>query len=615
MQIISVGKDWSLTSMVSAAMESRWLWCLALVLLVAAFVLGNTAAPPLGPKFGDTDDAVRLLQIREFMASGSWYDTTLKTIGAPTGLASHWSRLIDLPVAWLISIFALFADYSTAELAAQFVWPLLMLLLLARFMVAEAERHVATGGAAANGKFAGLALLALLLSSPSALYQFLPGRIDHHNVQILCAVVGTLLLQRAFTAPASGWAGGIVIAVGLIVGYEALPLLAVIVGFACLLACFDVAARPGVVRALAALAITLFAGFAITAHPSTWATVDCDKLGLNLLALVGTGATAAWILLTRFRSAAWWLWLAAFAIAGVLGLGLYLAANPTCAGGAFAGMDPLVQSGWLAGTVEAKSLFQFATIQPAAAVGFLAFVSITIVVLARQAWQSRQTEHVFLAASVVFAALYGLYYVKLMPYGAALSLVPLAAWIARLPALPGTRVAMSRAAAVIACSQMTLIVIAGSVIGLLTGADSKPAAALQSGASACITKTDIAALSKLPPGLIISDLDLGPFIALATHHGAYVGPYHRIHNAIGDFLVLKSAPLSEAGAQLASINADYLVLCAVKAGPGGALHTAGAEATFARHMRDGGSFPGLEPVSIGTLHGPLKVWKIQKPAA
>ena len=339
MQQISLPKSTYLLAIAEELKTSRWAWCFLAVLVVAVRHFLGDEARPLGSKFGDTDDALRLVQIREFLINGSWYDTRLPSIGAPEALNSHWSRLIDLPIAWLISLFALFTTYLNAEVLAQIVWPLLLLLVLARILALEAERRAGTS--------ATIVVLGLLVLTPSGLFQFQPGRIDHHNVQILCAVGGILLLQRAITQPAAGWWAGSLMALGLAVGLEALPLVAAALGLACLLACFDVSARAGACRAVIALAIGLVASYAITTHPTEWLTVACDALSPNLLALCGSGAVAAYILRSRFSDAPAWIWVSGFGAAGAIGLGAYFGANPTCAGGAFAGMDEAVKTQWL----------------------------------------------------------------------------------------------------------------------------------------------------------------------------------------------------------------------------------------------------------------------------
>ncbi|WP_204270762.1 hypothetical protein, partial [Escherichia coli] len=76
---------------------------------------------------GDTDDAVRLVQVREWLAGKSWFDLHTDRLGMADGLVSHWSRLIDVGVGGLITLFGWFVPADQAELAARAVWPLLLL--------------------------------------------------------------------------------------------------------------------------------------------------------------------------------------------------------------------------------------------------------------------------------------------------------------------------------------------------------------------------------------------------------------------------------------------------------------------------------------------------------
>src|SRR5437763_9686188 len=49
-----------------------------------------------------TDDAMRLVQIRDLLAGQNWFDLTQYRLNPPAGVPTHWSRLIDLPIALLI---------------------------------------------------------------------------------------------------------------------------------------------------------------------------------------------------------------------------------------------------------------------------------------------------------------------------------------------------------------------------------------------------------------------------------------------------------------------------------------------------------------------------------
>ncbi|HKC33385.1 MAG TPA: GtrA family protein, partial [Xanthobacteraceae bacterium] len=48
-----------------------------------------------GLTLGDTDDAMRLVQLRDFLGGQGWFDLHQPRLGPPVGYDSHWSRLID----------------------------------------------------------------------------------------------------------------------------------------------------------------------------------------------------------------------------------------------------------------------------------------------------------------------------------------------------------------------------------------------------------------------------------------------------------------------------------------------------------------------------------------
>src|SRR5688500_18172823 len=56
----------------------------------------------------DTDDAMRLVQMRAFLAGQGWFDLHLSRVQPPIGLDSHWSRLIDAGLAGIFLFFKLF---------------------------------------------------------------------------------------------------------------------------------------------------------------------------------------------------------------------------------------------------------------------------------------------------------------------------------------------------------------------------------------------------------------------------------------------------------------------------------------------------------------------------
>src|SRR5580765_58080 len=107
-----------------------WVWALLATLFLVVVTLAGPG-PSLADWLGDTDDAVRLVSVRELIAGAPWFDTTLPRIGAPEPLVSHWSRLIDLPLAAMIGVLSPLLGPDRAELATRIVWPALWFFALA----------------------------------------------------------------------------------------------------------------------------------------------------------------------------------------------------------------------------------------------------------------------------------------------------------------------------------------------------------------------------------------------------------------------------------------------------------------------------------------------------
>ena len=119
----------------------------------------------------------------------------------------------------------------------------------------------------------------LSVTSACALAQFRPGRIDHHNAQILCAVAGLMFLARSLEDERAGWIAGALIGLGLAIGYEAIALVVPALGLAAMVALWErAAASAGVARAATAAAGVLLAALVVTVPPSRWLDVHCDAL-------------------------------------------------------------------------------------------------------------------------------------------------------------------------------------------------------------------------------------------------------------------------------------------------------------------------------------------------
>ncbi len=105
-----------------------------------------------------TDDAMRLVQVRDLLAGQSWFDMTQYRLDPPGGVVTHWSRLVDLPLAVSIKSVSLFASTAVAETFTLIVWPTVLLLVflagvarLARELAGHAAARLALVLAVADG--------------------------------------------------------------------------------------------------------------------------------------------------------------------------------------------------------------------------------------------------------------------------------------------------------------------------------------------------------------------------------------------------------------------------------------------------------------------------------
>ena len=91
---------------------------------------------------GDTDDNMRLMQVRAWLAGQPWYDLRNYRLNPPVGFDIHWSRIVDLPIAGLILFFRLFTSNFWAERLACGIAPLLPLSIAMLGVAATVRRLI-----------------------------------------------------------------------------------------------------------------------------------------------------------------------------------------------------------------------------------------------------------------------------------------------------------------------------------------------------------------------------------------------------------------------------------------------------------------------------------------
>lgn len=583
------------------------LWLAALIAVVAFGALDlSIDSHRLMKALGDTDDATRLTQVRDLLAGAPWTDTTLPRVGAPHALVSHWSRLIDAPLAVMIAALTPLLGTARAELLTRFCWPLAVLWPLVYLIGRES--------AARGGKQAGYLAVIFAGTAITGLVQYLPGRIDHHNVMILGAVSGTLMLLRCLEVPRLGWAAGAMLGLGTAIGYEALALTAASLAISGLYALTTLSGLAGLARAAAAMTAVLTMALVATTAPGNLLTSHCDALSLNLVLLTASGALGLGIIQLRGRGWDMRLRLAVPALTVAAGLALYGAAQPACLKGPFGELDPQLGPVWLGSVIETQSVLYQLKASPASGIVFLLFAAMGLAA-AMLDWRRRHAaEAALLIALLTAAVALACWQIKLIPYATFLAVMPIATTLARLGIIDRTGGLISpqgqRTLAVASLNQLVLVALISPMAAALMPANAEFTAWAKR-AKVCVATEAAEALAELPAGLMLADRDFGPFIVATTGHRVTAAPYHRLDQAIiANERIMNGAPQA-AEAQIRKLGVAYVTLCDGIAKSEPKADGKGATEGFRAQLMAGHTPAFLEPVTL-SKPTPFMVWRVRQ---
>jgi hypothetical protein len=551
-----------------------------LLIVWSATVVSYLLASLGGGETLSTDDAMRLVEVRDVLAGQGWFDPTQYRLSPPEGVPTHWSRLIDLPIAALVRAGELALPGSTAERVATIVWPAgLLLVFLAG--VARLARELA-GDAAAR-----LALIFAAVMGP-VLQHFRPGAIDHHNAQLVL-LVWTLALaaracsrdamQAASTQPRSRglrkldrdatMAGGLC-ALSLAIGLEMAPAIVALAGAVTLQWIVRGEAAASVTAGFAlALAASAVAFFAATVPPARYGVAACDMLSIVHVVAAGIGGiglaalTAARGLTTTGRR------LAGAAALGALLTSVLAFTFPACLGDPYGDLDPRMASLWLANVSEARSFLTLLRDLPQEVLPYYGLLAAGLALGLWRCWREPAERWGWINGIAVLAALsiVALWQVRGTAAANAVAVALVAAALVRaLPAPPERAVffGLGRAVLIAACVINPLALIAlgnagARAVELTTG--TRPPLVIADGPGTCRRAADYAPLAKLPRGLVLGFIDAGPFLLLETPHAVLAAPYHRNVTGNAAMLDVYLGGASEAAARLAALGVDYVAFC------------------------------------------------------
>ena len=535
---------------------------------------------------GDTDDATRLVMVRELLAGRGWWDQHWLRLQPPVGVYMHWSRLLDGGLAGLTLLFRLVLSPADAEYATRIVWPGLWIIPAAWATLVSARALAVSTGRHDRAQPAVIAATVLLLLNVS-LYasQFHSGRVDHHTAQIaltLVALAGALQpSHRRAWAVTAGIAGGI----GLAIGLEALFFQVLIAGSIALRFVLDPGTRRFVRSYGVALAASTVIAQGIQTPPDRWAVSACDAIGLNLVAGVVAGIAVLWVgmALSRFRDSRFRA--LAVVLAGGAALAAYLGLDPNCVHGPFADVDPRIRAIWLDHVNEVANWFvlyqrdagRAMTLAGAAVVGVLATLGLL--------WQPRRlmdgawwTTALSLALGLVVGALAA----RMTAYALWFEIPPIAvaaAVLARRYEAGVASFAAIGAAMLLTPDGWGAMAQMGAERLAALQTPPPPAAALRNTAGTrstpkvaakprpprdyCLNASSYDVLARAPKGLTVSEIDLGPFVLAHTPSSSLSGPYHRLSWGIMAARSILSARGQAAYDRARQLGVTYVLECPV----------------------------------------------------
>ena len=602
---MSEGKLDELQRKVAEPFFRHWRWVIVTAwLLYVAWIVFNRLGPIQAFALGDTDDNLRIAQVRALLGGQGWYDLYQHRFDPVHGGANiHWSRLVDLPLAGLILLMTPFIGGADAERVAVAIAPLLPLLLLMFSLALTMKRLV--------GERTWPLPIIGLLCAYSTIAMFAPLRIDHHGWQL--AFLGLAVSAVADPRRARGGAVlGIATGLSLSVGLEMMIYLALLGGGTVLMWVADRDQRPRLAAYAASLAATTSAGFLIFASNANWLAV-CDALSPVWLSDAAVGGALMFGLAT-LKLEGWKARLGAAAGAGAAIAGFHALAWPNCLQ-RLEGVSPEATRLWLDHVREARPFYRHDWRNATMAMTLPATGLFGWALLIWRAWKQRAEDSDLLRRTLAVA----------LPAIAAFALLfwqTRAAPAAQMMALPAATALIVLIAAkwldspkmwLHAPAILLVLIGFGALVPLaiqLVPRDKTSTAMKRVSVAnrSCPSLRALAPIQRQPKGVIFTFIDLGPRIIVATHHDAIGGPYHRNDRAIADVMKAFRGGEAQAHRIVTEYGSNYLLICPDMSTA--TIFMGEAPNGFYAQLVQGKVPAWLEPIEL-PQDSPFKMWKVK----
>jgi hypothetical protein len=551
----------------SRAATPRWFLVLLIWAIISGELLFQGRSFIAAMNFRDADDALRLVQVRDWMAGQSWFDVVQHRINPPHSMPMHWSRLVDVPIAAVIHLASLFFAPGIAERIAMVAVPLLMFLAL-HFAVAR------LAGRVTRDSFIALVAVVMLGMSVGVDIQFQPMRIDHHGWQILLNTLACLMLLETRDGPR--WkvvASGVFMALSLTVALESLPMAVAIAGVIALRFLFDPKESGSLSIYLVTLVSASTALVVSTLGFSGAAVSWCDTLSPAylgpLLAVAITFPVAARLVGITTPAQR----IACLAVTGLVGAAIFLGGSPQCARGPFSTLDPIVYQLWYTSVGEGMPPWtqsrDIAAVVPVQSL--IGLIGTFLAIRFEPAERRRLWIDLLILQSLAFAV--SMMVVRAMGLAHVLAL-PGAAWLFVMAvrqltrhSSPVVQVALGLLCLLLTPLGAQSVVLAAigdpdagsKVAGNVAGhdADQKPWVARYT----CTTFHALRGLDSLPTALLFAPLDISAHLLAYTHHSVVATGHHRNMEGMRTAILGFVSDPDKARPIVTGTSARYLAYC------------------------------------------------------
>ena len=548
---------------------------------------------------GDTDDNMRMMQVRGLLHGQSWFDLRQHRMNPPFGANIHWSRLVDLPIAGLILGLRPFLGGPAAERWAVAIAPLLPYLLLFFSLALTARRLI-------DRRAYPVAFLALFFAG-STNGMFMPDRIDHHGWQLalLALCVAAIADPKRIRG---GLTLGIATALSLAVGLEMIIYLAIAGAATVLFWVVDPEERDRLRTYAVSLAGGTALAFMVFASNDNRLAV-CDALSPVWLsdALLG-GALLygmAWLSPARWQRR---MLMAMYAAAFIA---IYHAFMwPHCIQ-RLEGVSPEVDRLWLSHVREARPIYRhgWRIAMLVVAIPITGAVGWAVLAWMRRADRELLRRILGAAAPGLAASVLLLWQTRTGPGAQMMATVGAAAlaW-SLVPLVWNTKYSAVR----IVGTMLAVVVGVGAAVPFVLNfiPEKKPTAydaGIGKANRLCNSLWGYHPIALLPKGMIFTFIDLGPRLITVTHHDAVTGPYHRNGQQIADVMNAFRGDADQAHRLVAKYHSTYLMTC-----PNSSTTTifmAEAPKGFYAQLVHGQVPKWLTPVPL-PKDSPFKIWKV-----